>query len=102
MRELLRMMLADAAIVIRECEDGAGAFDAYATLQPDWVLIDADMTDVDGIAVTGQLIAAFPDARIIIVTNYDEPELRQAAFQAGARRYVLKEDLLSLLDILAT
>jgi PleD family two-component response regulator len=100
MLELLRMMLADAAIVVRECEDVAAALDDYTRLQPDWVLIDADMKDIDGIAVSQQILSADPNARVIILTDFDDSALRRRAFEGGASRYVVKEDLLSVLEIL--
>ncbi|HEX6125980.1 MAG TPA: response regulator transcription factor [Pyrinomonadaceae bacterium] len=102
MREILKMMLADAAVVVGECGDGAEALDAYTRLQPDWVLMDVDMKDVDGIAATRQIIAAYPQAQVMIVTDHDDRELRHAALEAGALRYVVKEDLLSILEILKT
>lgn len=99
-REILRIMLADAAIVVGECEDGGDALEAYTRLQPDWVLMDVDMKGVDGITATSQIIAAHPTAQIMIVTDHDDGELRRAALGAGATRYVVKEDLLSILEIL--
>ena len=44
--------------------------------------------------------AAFADARIIIVTNYDDTHFREAARQAGADGYILKENLLEVCRIL--
>ena len=54
------------------------------------------MKTADGIAIAGQLYAAFPEAKIVIVTNYDDADLRQAAREAGACGYVLKENLLAV------
>jgi DNA-binding NarL/FixJ family response regulator len=58
--------------------------------------MDIAMKDLDGISATRQIKAAYPDAKIIIVTGYDEAELRQAAREAGACGYVLKENLIEL------
>lgn len=101
MREMIKMTLADFADVVGECADGAEALAAYERLQPDWVLMDVGMKDVDGIAATKQIIAAYPKAHVMIVTDYNEGELRRAAYEAGASRYVVKEDLLSILEILS-
>ena len=95
------MTLADVADVVGECADGAEALNAYTRLQPDWVLMDVGMKDVDGIAATRQILAADPKARIIIVTDYNDGELRRAAQKAGASQYVVKENLLYILEILA-
>jgi len=102
MRELLRMMLTDVAIVVGECDDGSDALELYTRLQPDWVLMDFDMKDMDGIAAARQIITADPKAQIMIVTDYDDSELSLAALQAGCKRYVVKEDLVSILEILST
>jgi two-component system response regulator DegU len=96
MRRMLKSLLADLASVIHECADGAEALAVYAARRPDWVLMDIAMKDLDGISATRQIKAAYPDARIIIVTGYDEADLRQAAREAGACGYVLKENLLEL------
>ena len=100
MRELIKMTLNGVAEVVGECADGAEALDAYTRLQPDWVLMDLTMKDVDGITATRQIIAADSKARVIIVTDYDEEELRKAAFEAGASQYVVKENLLFILEII--
>ncbi len=51
---------------------------------------------LDGITATGHIKAAFPDARIVIVTDYGDEPLRAAAEDAGACGYVLKEQLLDV------
>jgi DNA-binding NarL/FixJ family response regulator len=58
------------------------------------------MGRVDGITATARIIAADPSARIIIVTDHDQDDLREAARKAGACGYVVKENLLELLRIL--
>jgi DNA-binding NarL/FixJ family response regulator len=101
MRELIKMTLAGVAEVVGECTDGAEALAEYRRLRPDWVLMDIGMKGVDGIAATRQIMAAYPQARILIVTDHNDAELRQAAYEAGARQYVVKENLLYILEILA-
>ena len=83
MRELIKMMLAGVAEVVGECADGAEALEAYKQFQPDWVLMDVGMKDVDGITATRHILAADPKARIMIVTDYNEGELRRAALEAA-------------------
>ena len=100
MRRMLKSLVADLASAVHECADGAGALAVYAAQRPDWVLMDIAMKDLDGISATRQIKAAYPDARIIIVTGYDEAELRQAAREAGACDYVLKENLLEVRRLL--
>jgi len=100
MRRMLKSLVADLASPIHECVDGADALAAYAAQRPDWVLMDIAMKDLDGISATRKIKAAYPDAKIIIVTGYDEAELRQAAREAGACGYVLKENLLALRELI--
>ncbi|HKV39506.1 MAG TPA: response regulator, partial [Blastocatellia bacterium] len=66
---------------------------------PDWVLMDLEMKDMDGLVAASRIKNAAPKARIIIVTNYDDSRLRDAAREAGACAYVLKDDLVALRDI---
>ena len=100
MRRMLKSLVADLASAVHECSDGAQALAAYAAARPDWVLMDIAMKDLDGISATRALKAAWPEARIIIVTSYDSAELRQAAQEAGACGYVLKENLLEVRRLL--
>lgn len=101
-RELIRMTLGDTFVVVGECEDGSEALDAYVRLRPAWVLMDVDMLEIDGITATRQIITIFPDAKIVILTEHDDAALRRAALEAGAERYVLKQNLLSLCEIIET
>jgi DNA-binding NarL/FixJ family response regulator len=64
------------------------------------VLMDIAMPGLDGISATAGLTSADPGARVVMVTNYDDVELREAAAAAGACGYVLKEDLRPLLSLL--
>jgi DNA-binding NarL/FixJ family response regulator len=96
MRRTIRSLVSGLVHEVFECEDGSQALAAYRTHRPDWVLMDIGLKDVDGILVTGNLIAAFPEARVVIVTDYDDVKLRQAAQNAGACAYVLKQDLFEL------
>ena len=99
-RWLIKTMIEDLAKQFWECSDGIEALDAYSAMQPDWVLMDIKMDRMDGIVATKRIKAIFTEAKIIIVTDYDDAGLREAAFQAGACGYVIKEDLHSLRQVL--
>jgi CheY-like chemotaxis protein len=101
MRELIKRMIRDLVESFSECSDGAQALDVYAAHRPDWVLMDIRMKDVDGLTATQQITNAWPGARVVIVTSYNDVSLREAARQAGACQYVLKENLVELRSILA-
>lgn len=92
MRGALRRLLSDLG-EIYECSSGAEAFAAYTAHQPDWVLMDIKLGWMSGITATREITAAYPEARVVMVTVYGDEELREAARQAGACGYVLKENL---------
>src|SRR5262249_15670529 len=99
MRQLMCSVVADLAQEIIECGDGEEAVAVYSAQQfggDDRVLMDLQMPRLGGLEATRRLLAAFPEARIIIVTQYDDPHWRAAAQQAGACGYVLKGNLLDL------
>jgi len=79
MRRMIKSLVSDLATELYECADGAEALSAYREHRPDWVLMDIKMGEVDGLEATREIISAFPEARICIVTNYDDDELREAA-----------------------
>jgi CheY-like chemotaxis protein len=99
-RRMIVEMSAPLAADVIECSDGAQALRAYLRHQPDAVLMDVAMRVMDGIAATVEILGADPAARVVIVTDYDEAELRAAAQAAGACGYVLKENLLELRGVL--
>lgn len=100
-RRMIRSFIADLDPDCCECEDGALAFAAYERLRPDWVLMDIQMRRMNGLAATRQIIARFPEARIVMVTSHDDARMRRMAREAGARDYVVKENLLELRRLLA-
>lgn len=96
MVKMIRRTISEWANEICECADGAAAFRLYSEQFPDWVLMDIDLGETDGIAATREIVRRHPQAKIVMVTNYDDDGLRQAASEAGARGYVLKDDLFGL------
>lgn len=101
MRRLMKKVVADLTDGVTECSDGAEALAAYTQSQPDCVLMDLMMPEVDGISATREIKAAYPDARVVIATDFDDDKLREAASRAGACAYVLKEDLFALRRLLS-
>ncbi|MBI4903943.1 MAG: response regulator transcription factor [Acidobacteria bacterium] len=99
-RRLLRSVVADVADVVWDCCDGAGALDAFLMYRPDIVLMDIRMPGMDGLAATRQILLSDPTAKVVIVTDYDDDDLRVAARQAGACGYALKRNLLDLVPLI--
>ncbi len=100
MRQTIRSLLDDSS-EIYECSDGSEVLREYAKVLPDWVLMDIKMKRMNGIAATRELLAKYPDARVVMLTQYGDKELREAARQAGASDYVCKENLLDVRTILS-
>ena len=98
-RRLIRQVVSELAEEVRECSDGDQSLIAYMDFQPDLVLMDVRMPGMDGLTATKQLKKAYPDAKIIIVTDYDDDLVRSAAQEAGACGYALKQNLTVLEDL---
>lgn len=95
-RQLIKSVVSDLADTIYECADGVEAIATYSRFRPDFVLMDIRMTVMDGISAARQITKANPGAKIVMVTDYDEIDLRESAKHAGAIGYVLKDNLLEL------
>ncbi len=92
-RRGLRNFLSSASDiqVIGEAEDSASALRAAGESHPDVILLDIQLTGADGIAVAAQLRQEQPNAKIIILTAYDNDDYIRGALRAGAYAYVLKK-----------
>jgi DNA-binding NarL/FixJ family response regulator len=107
MREGLRAVLSsdDRIEVTGEAENGRIAVQRARHLRPDVVLMDVRMPELDGIAATEQLIAATPEAQVVILTTFEEDEYILGALRAGASGFLLKrsspEDLIAAIHTVA-
>ncbi len=93
---MTKFFLRDLPFEFEECKDGADALDCYEQTRPDWVLMDWEMKRMDGLTATRQIIEKYPHAKILMVTQYDDEQLKEAAQKAGASGFVLKENLMDL------
>ncbi len=101
MRGMMRQYLPADAREICECEDGIDALDCYEKFMPDWVLMDWEMKRMNGLKATRRIVGKYPNAKILLVTQHNDVELREAASEAGACGFVLKENLAELRRFLA-
>lgn len=100
MRKMTRELVALWFDEIIECSSGEEAIDVYKKYQTDFVFMDIKMKGANGITATEEIMNDFPMAKIIIVTNYDDNNLREAAQKAGAREYFLKEEIFKIPEYL--
>ena len=92
-REGLRGMI-DAEpdlTVVGEAGSGAEAIVMAKSLQPDVILMDLRMPDVDGVTATERILALLPGTRIVVVTTYETDTDILRAVEAGAAGYLLKD-----------
>jgi DNA-binding NarL/FixJ family response regulator len=89
-----RMLLSgkDDIEVVAEASNGLEAIEKAARFDPDVVLMDIRMPELDGLEATRQILAADASARILILTTFDLDEYVYEALRAGASGFVLKDD----------
>ena len=92
-REGMAAMLSrvDGLRIVAEAADGREAIGKALELQPDVVLMDVRMPQIDGISATREIIRQSPRIRILVVTMSEDDNTVFAALKAGARGYVLKD-----------
>jgi len=107
MRAGLRGVLAsDEGIeLVGEADDGRQA--AYRTrlLEPDVVVMDVRMPDLDGISATREVLEAFPEVKVVILTTFEQDDYIFGALSAGASGFLLKrtrpEELIGAIHTIA-
>jgi len=87
-------------IVIEEAVNGAEALQRINALLPDLILMDIRLPGENGLGLTSKIKAIYPDATIFVLTNYDTPECRKAASRCGADRFIAKDSLNQLEELI--
>jgi CheY-like chemotaxis protein len=98
-RRMITSFIGDLVSEFVECDDGCEALATYAEHHPDLVLMDYQMTGMNGFQATRAIKKDFPDAYIVIVSQWDSAALREAAKDSGADAYINKKSLLPLRDL---
>ena len=96
----LLQMLQDC-YVAAEAENGQDALRLAPEIKPDIILMDLNMPEMDGFETTRKLREIVPDAKVIILTQHDSPEVVDAARSARAAGFVAKTKSRELPDAIA-
>ncbi|MDD3221780.1 MAG: response regulator transcription factor [Clostridia bacterium] len=81
-------------------EDGRDAIELYNRYQPDVLLMDIRMKEMDGLEAASNILKDFPDARILLLTTFSDDAYIVKALRLGAKGYLLKQDYDSILPAL--
>jgi two-component system response regulator NreC len=92
--------------VIGEAQDGRQAINGALRHQPDVVLMDITMPEINGIEATRQIKRMLPDVKVLVLTMHENDEYVFQALRAGASGYILKEaadtELITALHVVQT
>jgi DNA-binding NarL/FixJ family response regulator len=93
LREGVRALLAtaDDIEVVGEAADGRQAIDLAQRLEPDAILMDVAMPGLGGLEATLEIRRLVPRAKILVLSQYGEPEYVRRFLKAGVSGYVLKK-----------
>ena len=87
-------------IVVDEAVNGGEALQRINALLPDLILMDIRLPGENGLGLTSKIKAIYPDVTIFVLTNYDTLECRKAASRCGADRFVAKDSLNQLEELI--
>jgi CheY-like chemotaxis protein len=91
-------MLQTACDVVASVANGAQAIQAVTDLRPEILVVDLMMPDMDGLEVCRTVRAMAPDTAVIIVTAFDDAQVRKIAMRDGAKDFVPKAQASDLLE----
>jgi two-component system, chemotaxis family, chemotaxis protein CheY len=89
-KSLARLIESFGGQVAGEASDGLSAIAEYARTQPDLVLMDITMPQMEGIEAVEKIVQEHPGARIVMVSSVGYQDNILAALQKGARHFVQK------------
>jgi DNA-binding NarL/FixJ family response regulator len=78
-------------ILVSQAENGAEAIRRYREHRPDVTLMDLRLPDLSGIDTTIAIRTEFPDARVIMLTTFEDDAEYQRSCEVGAKGYLLKD-----------
>lgn len=99
-REGLKVLLEmeESFMVIGEASNGQQAVDLYIKLRPDIVLMDIQMPVINGVEAIKKILELDKEAKIIILTTFDDDEYVYEGLKSGALGYILKDSSIEKLS----
>lgn len=91
LRLVLRTVLElEGCEIVGECGDGASAVEDVVELEPDVLLLDLSLPELDGLEVLEALRERAPEVKVVVFSGYPTAQLAEAALARGAKRYLEK------------
>ena len=81
-------------------QDGSEALELYREHKPDVLLMDIRMKNVSGLTASREILKAYPEAKILLLTTFSDDEYIVKALKYGVKGYLLKQDYNSILPAL--
>lgn len=81
-------------------QDGSEALELYREHKPDVLLMDIRMKNVSGLTASQEILKAYPEAKILLLTTFSDDEYIVKALKYGVKGYLLKQDYNSILPAL--
>ncbi len=93
---LTTILKADGMEVVARCHDGLSAVAEFMKLRPDILLMDIRMPELNGIEAAAKILKDAPEARILLLTTFQDREYIAEALALGCKGYLLKQNFASI------
>ena len=95
----IQRILAPTCDIVGAITYGVLAIKTASTLQPDVIMLDVNMPDINGLDLCRELVDTLPGIRVVILTTLTEEEVEQEAYRRGASAFVRKRDMAERLPL---
>lgn len=93
-RNIRRLLEADADFeLVAEATTGLKAIAQSSEQQPDVILLDISLPELNGLAALPLILKAAPKTKVLMVSNHEHSDFARASFSAGARGFLTKSDI---------
>ena len=83
-----------------ECKNGLESVERYRSCYTDWVFMDIEMPEMNGLTALGKILSFHPTANIIIMTQYNDDEYRDKALSLGAKAFIVKDNIFEIFNVI--